>query len=325
MSDTMCDSGLQSLTIKPSAVCSNACPYCAGRKRLLAAHGERGSLAVNDWRNVISDAAKRGAQRVDISGGEPTLYPQLRQLVAVCKTLMFTSINSNGFALDGALIRDLTAMDLDNISISLISLDEQTHNQVRRSPDGHRRAVAAIKSCCEAGIHTTLHFILSRFNYRTLPELFTFMHDVGVRALVLAYPENDNQAHNLLMDRQQIHEFRSHVVPAASDIFRERFGYDIRSKLTKLFNEPDMCDFSEGIYNSTADVCTIPRCFVLVYPDGSVLPCNGVEYSHKPLMGNVSRTSLADIWLGKDYVGFRSGTHGFCTRCPLPHMFYHKI
>lgn len=235
------------------------------------------------------------------------------------------SINTNGYGVSPEMASRLQRLGLDNISISMMSLVAAKHDRIRGRRGSHERAVGAVKACSQAGIHTTVHLILARQNYRELPSLIRFLHEHNVQAFVLAYPENDAKERCLLMERGDIEAFRTQVLPLAREVFHTYFGYDLGPRLAGLFREPAGCDFSAGLYGTRQSVCDVPRRFALIYPDGSVLPCNAVEYTHTPIVGNVRNSSLAAIWNGEAFSSFRADSYAFCRNCPLPHIFYHRF
>jgi sulfatase maturation enzyme AslB (radical SAM superfamily) len=51
--------------------------------------------------------------------------------------------------------------------------------------------------------------------------------------------------------------------------------------------------------------------------DGQVHPCNGVEYCHKPVMGNTHEGRLVDLWTGPTWEQFRVERMEWCHRCPM--------
>ncbi len=316
---------LRSLTIKPTATCLNACPYCKERRRFLVTRNGSPRLHLKDWKRVVSEAVALGANRIDISGGEPTFYTDLFDLVEVCAASMITSVNSNGHGLSAEVLKTLQGLRLSNISVSLMSMEPDKHDRLRRTRGSHRLAIDAIDACSRIGMHTTVHFILSRHNYSELPALVTFLSQMHVKAFVLAYPENDHKRRYLLMSRSQISQFRERVIPEARDRFTALFGYDVGHRFDGLFREPQGCDFAAGVYDTDTHVCTIPSTFMLIYPDGRVLPCNAIEYTHHPVVGSARETSLSQIWKGGPYSAFRRSTYQFCLRCPMKHMFYHEV
>ena len=62
-------------------VCNFHCPYCRGLREDC-----RGVMPLEKAKFVIDEWAKYGLENVRFSGGEPTLYPWLRELIAYTKS-----------------------------------------------------------------------------------------------------------------------------------------------------------------------------------------------------------------------------------------------
>lgn len=58
--------------------CQLSCVHCYADS---GPHGDSGTMRTPDWIRVISDVAELGARRVQFIGGEPTLHPDLPELV----------------------------------------------------------------------------------------------------------------------------------------------------------------------------------------------------------------------------------------------------
>lgn len=58
--------------------CQLACSHCYAES---SPHGDHGSMTVDDWLRIIGHAADLGAGAVQFIGGEPTLHPNLPELV----------------------------------------------------------------------------------------------------------------------------------------------------------------------------------------------------------------------------------------------------
>lgn len=84
----------------------------------------------------------------------------------------------------------------------------------------------------------------------------------------------------------------------------------------KISNE----EWSSGVYRPSrisCEVCPRSSWFSLILANGDVHPCNAVEYTHEPVMGNVLEESLIKIWSNKKYDDFRENTFSYCERCPI--------
>ncbi|CAM5672764.1 PqqA peptide cyclase [Streptomyces avidinii] len=310
---------LKYLTIKPNIHCTSDCPYCSSRQMLFQASKDV-RLGVDDWARVIGEADGLGASYLDISGGEPTIYAGLAAVVWEAKRLgWFVSINTTGFQLEQQT-DELASAGLDQACISIMSLDPETHNKLRTSRDGWQRMFAGIRAVAESPLRLVLHFILSRQNFRELPDVISFAFENGANSLAFVYPENDHIDRSLLMTRDDISEFQEKVLPEATKRYRELGLFD--EEFPVMFPDDLVgADYALGKYWASVEEaharCDKPDTFLLVYPNGSVLPCNGIEYAHEPIIGNVLRQSLREVWSGESMEGFRDGRIPYCEHCPI--------
>lgn len=319
------DHRLKYLTIKPFAPCTLKCPYCDSRQQLLNLSKGR-ILGLEDWARVFEEANNLGTEYVDISGGEPSLYKALDALVWEAKRYgWFVSMNTNGQHIDESFTSKLSDVCLDQIIVSVVSLKPAVHDRIRGQEGCWLKMQKSINAIAQSGIRLVIHFLITRQSYRDLPELLDRCFDWGVNALALVYPENDHEERHILLDDKDILHFReiiqpdliNHYVQNAPD--RQR---DI-STLHQLFKPHGLSgvDYAQGRYWGTkydADgACCKPETFALIYPNGDVLPCNAIEYSHQPIVGNVLDHSLHEIWNGSEYEQFRRERTDFCLHCPV--------
>lgn len=203
---------LRHLTIKPTHRCMHRCPYCDSRRQLLRMSHDV-VLGVDDWRQVFAQADELGTEYLDISGGEPVLDAALPALVWEGKRRgWFVSLNSTGWGLPGT-IDELVRVCLDQVVLSLMSLDPARHDAARGTPGSwthFRRAVECLRG---RPVRLVLHFILARQNHGELPELIDFAFANGASAVALAYPECDSANRRLLMSADDVAVFAGKFSP----------------------------------------------------------------------------------------------------------------
>jgi len=176
---------LRHLTIKPVHGCRYNCPYCASRKELFR-RSRQAVLRWQDWAAVFEDADGLGCEYLDISGGEPTLNRDLPDLVWEGKRRgWFVSLNSTGFGIPDALDA-LIRVCLDQVIVSLISLDPGRHDSLRQAPGSWQVAGRAIRLIAASPLRLIIHLIVNRHNYRELPDLieFAFAHRASGVSLI---------------------------------------------------------------------------------------------------------------------------------------------
>ena len=96
------------LVIKPTLKCTANCVGCASRRDLHHSLSREEQLSLGQWQTVLEDASKLGLKNLHISGGEPTLYPELIGLIELGKKLgLRVRMNSNGSMINGEKAEDL--------------------------------------------------------------------------------------------------------------------------------------------------------------------------------------------------------------------------
>lgn len=96
-------------------LCNFRCGYCRPLREDC-----QGSLTWSDAAMVVREWAKHGIRNIRFSGGEPTLWPHLRQLVSLTKDYGTEriAVSTNGSA-PARLYRDLISSGVDDFSVSL--------------------------------------------------------------------------------------------------------------------------------------------------------------------------------------------------------------
>jgi len=95
--------------------CNLRCPYCRGMKKEL-----QGDLSLQYATYILEKWTEQGLENVRFSGGEPTIYPHLKTLVAYCRQreVKRIAISTNGTqSLD--YYKELVDLGVNDFSISL--------------------------------------------------------------------------------------------------------------------------------------------------------------------------------------------------------------
>ena len=163
---------------------------CAGCQRTLG-------MAAGTWRNAHMPAARFAAilanappaDAIILQGiGEPTLHPELAELIAAARaTGKFTAIsfNTNALVRDPAYYRGLRAAGLNHVSVSVDSLDPATAEAARAGTDCTRLTNAIRALVRLFGPSVTLSILLSRHNAAELPTLLQRLYALGGRNIEL--------------------------------------------------------------------------------------------------------------------------------------------
>ena len=284
-------------------------------------------MSLIQWQHLLQEATELGLKDLHISGGEPTLYPYLLDLIRSGKKLgLRIRINSNGSMINKAFAQRLLETGLDEICISIYSHRPEPHNSFRKSSNLWQKATRAVQIFSELRKSHPNFFlgtmsIVLRENYRSLDELIRFHHQLGSQQVGLSYLEGDFSA-KYLLTKEEIKEFRSKVIPRVVSYCRRFLDPRIKNRainvIQSLYSKAagNENDLSRGVY-WLRNHCNIPKTAGLVMANGDIHPCNIVEYTHKPIMGNLFQKNFKEIWHSKRWNTYRKTLNTFCRFCPV--------
>src|SRR5260370_1709909 len=99
--------------------CPLQCPYCSNPVDFAGARFQR-ELAAEEWCRVVREAKALGVLQLGLSGGEPTLRPDLELLVRTAHGLGFyTSLITSAYRLTRDRLAGLKQAGLDHVQISI--------------------------------------------------------------------------------------------------------------------------------------------------------------------------------------------------------------
>jgi len=323
---------MEHLVIKPTLACTAKCPTCAYRRQLYRQVRNQKELSFEDWKRVLSEARDLGAWHLTISGGEPTLYKQLPDLIKIGRRYAWrVRLNSNGSIRDEVYAEELVRAGLDVVDISLYSPIPAVHDAMRGTEGLWQKATAAISLFGGLrkkypGFNVITQTILCRENYRDFAELLTLHYDLGSSGILISYLEGDFEKKHLF-ETQEINYFTNNVLPKAISICEKLDPYVRKAavcRVKQIFSEEvlEMTQWANGVYRPERGICTIPQKQALILANGDVHPCNIVEYAHEPVMGNLFEQSLTDIWQSVTWKNFRQHLHEYCKLCPMNHHVF---
>ncbi|WP_424643232.1 radical SAM/SPASM domain-containing protein [Embleya sp. AB8] len=129
--------------------CQLRCTRCLSSS---SPQGTHGTMTRTDWCNVIIDAADLGVSRIQLIGGEPTLYPHWVDLVELALTLgRQVEVYSNLYKVLPAAW-DVFERPGVLLATSYYSDDPAEHDAITTQPGSHARTRANIAEAVRRGI-----------------------------------------------------------------------------------------------------------------------------------------------------------------------------
>jgi uncharacterized Fe-S cluster-containing radical SAM superfamily protein len=152
--------------------CNQNCGICWQDR----AWGRYGSEQILTW---IEDLYAAGARGLIISGGEPTLDPELESYLRRARELGYRAVtletNAIQFAKPGVAERMRDA-GLSDCFVSLHSGDAETSDAITRAPGTFPRTVMGVKALLEAGVPVRFNCVMTREGIDHLEGVPDFLH-----------------------------------------------------------------------------------------------------------------------------------------------------
>jgi pyrroloquinoline quinone biosynthesis protein E len=271
--------------------CPLRCPYCSNPIDL-ARH--RDELDTGSWLRIFREAEDLGVVQLNLTGGEPLVRSDLEALVAGARALdLYTNLITSGVPLDRERLERLRDRGLDSVQVSVqdVAAPESDRIAGLRAFDRKIEVARWVKAL---GLPLTLNIVLHRQNLDRVADAIALGEQLGAERLELANAQYLGWALSnrraLLPDRAQIE--RARAVAAAA---RQR----LRGRMDVLFVTPD---YHAGLPKACMDGWG--RRFLVVSPDGLVLPCHAAHTLPDLAFERARDRSLAAIW--RDSPGFNA-------------------
>ncbi len=151
--------------------CNLQCPVCyAG-----ASPEGKWFLSPAEFREIATRIKADGGRRVSLSGGEPTIHPDLAEIIHIARREvgLTPTLVTNGLRIaeDIGYLQDLRKAGLRRVQLQFETLRDQTYEIMRGRPDASEK-VRAIDNILAAGMRLGLTCMVCQLN---LPELGQLM------------------------------------------------------------------------------------------------------------------------------------------------------
>ena len=284
--------------------CNQKCVHCYAAGQ---AHAEENELSTDDWKRIIDKCREIGVTQVTFTGGEPTMRPDLIELIDHAKWFI-TRLNTNGILLSKEYAEALLKASLDSVQITFYSFKEGVHNALVGA-DRFSDTVNGIRNALAAGLSVSVNTPLCTLNRDYLGTL-KFLHELGVMyvtcsGLITTGNAAKSPSSSLQLSGEEL-----------KAILREAVDYCYANDMEISFTspgwvEPEFCA-ELGISTPTCGACLSN---MAVTPGGSVVPCQ--SWLSGRALGNMLDDDWESIWNGDACTNIRENSANMSGECPL--------
>ena len=285
--------------------CNQKCLHCYAAGQTL---GETPELTTDQWRELLEKLRRANIPQVTFTGGEPTLRPDLPELVEAAQWFV-TRLNTNGRLLTSMLCQKLYDASLDSVQVTLYSHDKDIHNALVGA-DGFDDTVAGIRAAVAAGLSVSVNTPLCSLN-TAYDEMLRFVHGLGVRyvtcsGLIPSGGAVGDESRATALTEQQLTDVLTKAVAVTEEL-----------EMELDFTSPGW--LKEETLRALG-LTLVPSCGaclsnMAIAPDGGVIPCQS-WLSSQPL-GNILADDWDKIWQSERCAAIRAKSAKMEQLCQL--------
>ncbi|MFO7618759.1 MAG: radical SAM protein [Thermoplasmata archaeon] len=258
--------------------CQNRCGHCYNESK------DKPEMNLDEWKRTLDWLWDAGIPHIVFTGGEPTQYEGLRELIAKSEELgQITGLITNGRNLaKPGYLKGLVDAGLDHVQITMLSHLESLHDGMAGSAGAWKETVAGVRTALKENLYVSTNTTIMRKTLAGAEETMRFLISLGVR----------NIAFNALI--------RSGQGKTAEGITFEELA-SVLEKLKAIAEEKDInliwyaptpyCEFNPINYGLGIKQCTACSINMAMEPDGTVIPCQSYYQPLGKALGN-----WKDIW-----------------------------
>jgi MoaA/NifB/PqqE/SkfB family radical SAM enzyme len=158
--------------IRLNGHCNMSCSFCFVDRTVQ-------DFPFEELQRAVDVLVGQGTRHLILSGGEPTLHPQLAEVIRYARERGVTVIEmqTNGvLCAERDYAQMLVQAGLTMVTVSLHSVDPARSDSYTRLPNSFAKTMQAIHHFRDLGVTTQIACVITRLNYAELPEYVRFLH-----------------------------------------------------------------------------------------------------------------------------------------------------
>ncbi|MGN1032666.1 MAG: radical SAM/SPASM domain-containing protein [Intestinibacter sp.] len=282
-----------SATFEISPICNMDCQMCYIAQKKKEVEDNGGLLDIDFWVNTTKDAMENGLLFLLITGGEPFLYKNFKELYHRISDLgVYICINTNGTLIDEEIVSWLVKRPPRRLNISLYGASNDTYARLCKNPRGFDQVIKTFDMLKENNIMFRINSVLTPDNvgdymgmveiaerYR-VPLTFSYYMFPPIRKNVPVY---GNNLHRLTPKEAAEIGYRYNKDKRTKEQFEEHL-----QEVCNLVLHPEQGKF----YGCEGSTCRAGVNSFWVNWKGEMLPCGIMDYPKVDL----KEKNIAEGW-----------------------------
>jgi radical SAM protein with 4Fe4S-binding SPASM domain len=261
--------------------CNNDCDHCYN-----ARPRNYPEMDVQEWKKIIDRIWDLGIPHIVFTGGEPTLYRGLPDLIAYAEDKgLITGLNTNARKLaDQAFLAELVDAGLDHVQITFESHNPEIHDLMVKARGAWGETVEGLKNVIKSHLYAMTNTTLLTHNSTSITETLHFLGKLGVPTVGLNALIYAGKGENVGSGLQEAD------LPAILESARQITQAHHQRLI--WYTPTQYCHFNPLQLDLGIKGCTAALYNMCIEPNGDVIPCQSYYHS----LGNLLENSWVDIW-----------------------------
>jgi len=283
---------LTSLYLYISDACNLNCRHC-WITPVYSPSRENGHFLQPEYiEKAIQEAGSLGLRTVKLTGGEPFLHPDIREILSLISNYGFKiNIETNGTKIDPGMARYLRETEkFFFISVSLDGLEAKSHDWFRGVNGSFNKAVDGIKNLVDQNIHPQLICTLHRKNEAQIDQMIDKAASLGCSSIKFNHIQP--------MGRGRTDPDGIRLAPDRILELYKKIDQRIRREncIRVYLDVPYAFKSMRNLVNDRLGRCHVKN-ILSILAGGRISLCGIGETVADLIFGHVGKNSLKDIWL----------------------------
>lgn len=169
-------------------LCNMNCDMCYVRLSREEMEKQGRLRTADEWIEIAKQMQKAGVLFLLLTGGEPFLYPEFRQLYLELQKMGFIlTINTNGTLIDEELARFLGEHKPRRVNVTLYGSSEEAYTNLCHYPNGFAKTIHAIKLLQKYSVDVKVSGSLTKANQDDIEKIIDLADSLGVPVRIDTY------------------------------------------------------------------------------------------------------------------------------------------
>lgn len=298
--------------------CNLCCRHCWITPTFVDGKSSTGDCIPLDLlKRAVKEAKPLGLTNVKLTGGEPMIHPQFKEIATFLKAEdLQSNMETNGTMIDHDIARFIKAeTSIQFISVSLDSVHAESHDQFRGVNGAFERSVAGIKHLVAAGIKPQVIMCPHRGNIGEIDQMVEFATQLGAGSVKFNPVTNAGRGSVMTVNDETLSYEETRLL--AKYVYGD---LQMKSHIRLFISMPPALLTVNDILNKRSNGQCNVRHIMGILGSGHMALCGIGRNVPELAYGNLVEDSLRDIWISHPLLkrirkGLDGDFPGICGDC----------